>query len=189
MRVWNTAKAFTVVELLIVIVVIGILATLTIIGYSGVRQQAENATTITKAKELYKMIEGYRSVNNGTAPYSGSNICMTVDNLCTASDGSVVSNSSGTATLIANLSTIASPIRDTTPNVSGRYGIRYNNWAVRTFNGRPAALQMTYYLAGNGANCGIQNVRADDVQNSTTSTTGYTATDGTITYCVVSFYD
>jgi prepilin-type N-terminal cleavage/methylation domain-containing protein len=58
-------KGFTIVELLIVIVVIGILAAITIVAYSGIQARArdsirqEDATTITKALELYYIDKGY----------------------------------------------------------------------------------------------------------------------------------
>src|SRR5665647_1797967 len=66
---WVKTKqhGFTIVELLIVIVVIGILAAITIVAYSGIQTRArdairkEDVTTITKAMELYY-------VDNGSYP-------------------------------------------------------------------------------------------------------------------------
>lgn len=55
---------FTIVELLIVIVVIGILAAITIVAYNGVQQRANNAKTHgalgswVKAMNLYKIDKG-----------------------------------------------------------------------------------------------------------------------------------
>lgn len=55
---------FTIVELLIVIVVIGILAAITIVAYNGLQARAKDAQrvndvdTITKALELYLLIKG-----------------------------------------------------------------------------------------------------------------------------------
>jgi general secretion pathway protein G len=57
-------KGFTIVELLIVIVVIGILAAITIVAYNGVQQRARDAqrqsdvVAITKALEMYYLDHG-----------------------------------------------------------------------------------------------------------------------------------
>jgi len=58
-------KAFTIVELLVVIVVIGILAAITIVGYTGVSKKAVEASlksdlsNATKRLEMYKVDYGY----------------------------------------------------------------------------------------------------------------------------------
>ena len=48
LTIWINQKqsGFTIVELLIVIVVIGILAAITIVAYNGIQTRAENAKTI-----------------------------------------------------------------------------------------------------------------------------------------------
>lgn len=57
-------KGFTIVELLIVIVVIGILAAITIVAYNGIQQRARDSersqelNTIQKALELYQADKG-----------------------------------------------------------------------------------------------------------------------------------
>ncbi len=48
---------FTVVELLVVIAVIGILATITIIGYSGFQRQARNASRIDYAQQFVDIVK------------------------------------------------------------------------------------------------------------------------------------
>lgn len=64
------APGFTVVELLIVIVVIGILATLTIIAYSGIQKSTRLATTQHDIEQVTKVLETYRVKNNETYPAS-----------------------------------------------------------------------------------------------------------------------
>ena len=54
---------FTIVELLIVIVVIGILAAIVIVAYTGVQQRADNTRRIAAAKEWQKRIIAYTSAN------------------------------------------------------------------------------------------------------------------------------
>lgn len=50
---------FTIVELLIVIVVIGILAAITIVAYNGIQQRARNQARIVAAINIYKQLELY----------------------------------------------------------------------------------------------------------------------------------
>ena len=60
-------RGFTIVELLIVIVVIGILAAITLVAFGSVQQKARDAGRITKLDRLVKGIEQYY-VENGRYP-------------------------------------------------------------------------------------------------------------------------
>lgn len=60
-------KGFTIVELLIVIVVIAILATISIVAYNGVQSRARDSERITKVKAIGRAIEMYY-VDNGYYP-------------------------------------------------------------------------------------------------------------------------
>lgn len=69
----TSSVGFTIVELLIVIVVIGILAAITIVAYNGIQQRArdtdrrQGVATIKKALELYKIDNGgYPQCATGT---------------------------------------------------------------------------------------------------------------------------
>lgn len=72
-------KAFTLVELLVVIVVIGILASIATVAYSGIQVRArdsireQDVSSITKALELYYLDKGHypTSHNNGELINSG----------------------------------------------------------------------------------------------------------------------
>ena len=55
----NKSKGFTIVELLIVIVVIGILATLVIVTFSGIQQKARNSQRETDINALTSHVEAY----------------------------------------------------------------------------------------------------------------------------------
>ncbi|HEX7368554.1 MAG TPA: prepilin-type N-terminal cleavage/methylation domain-containing protein [Candidatus Saccharimonadales bacterium] len=56
-------KGFTIVELLIVIVVIGILAGLVITTYSGIQQRARNTVRQTDLKAVQSQLEAYYATN------------------------------------------------------------------------------------------------------------------------------
>jgi prepilin-type N-terminal cleavage/methylation domain-containing protein len=62
---------FTIIELLIVIVIIGILASITLVSYSGVTQRANNASAEQAARTAAGEIESYNSVT-GSYPYDTS---------------------------------------------------------------------------------------------------------------------
>ena len=63
----QTARAFTIVELLIVIVVIAILATLTIVAYNGIQQRAQASAASTALSQASKKLKAYE-VDNGLYP-------------------------------------------------------------------------------------------------------------------------
>lgn len=55
---------FTIVELLIVIVVIGILAAITIVAYQGVQTRAQNASTVSAASSWLSLFQSYYSIHD-----------------------------------------------------------------------------------------------------------------------------
>jgi prepilin-type N-terminal cleavage/methylation domain-containing protein len=75
MNIKNTKneKGFTIVELLIVIVVIGILAAITIVAYNGVQSRARNSAAMSAAENVAKKLEAFNAatgaypVNNTTS--------------------------------------------------------------------------------------------------------------------------
>ncbi|HSX06415.1 MAG TPA: type II secretion system protein [Candidatus Saccharimonadia bacterium] len=72
----NRSKGFTIVELLIVIVVIAILATLVIVTFTGIQQKARDSQRQTDVNALDSHLEAYYA-ENGKYP--------TLTNLTTAS--------------------------------------------------------------------------------------------------------
>ena len=65
---------FTIVELLIVVVVIAILASITIVSFNGIQQRARNAQTISAVAGYIKIYSSY-AVENDVYPFSG-NYCL-----------------------------------------------------------------------------------------------------------------
>lgn len=57
----NRQAGFTIVELLIVIVVIGILVAIVVVAYTGITTQANNTGKITELKALAKLYEAYKA--------------------------------------------------------------------------------------------------------------------------------
>lgn len=69
----NKKSAFTIVELLIVIVVIGILAAISIVAYNGIQNRANDTTVKADLQKLSKILELYKA-DYGKYPTSGNAI-------------------------------------------------------------------------------------------------------------------
>jgi prepilin-type N-terminal cleavage/methylation domain-containing protein len=67
---WAKQTGFTIVELLIVIVVIGILAAITIVAFNGVQQRARDAQRKQNLNDLAQMISVY-NLDNGNYMTTG----------------------------------------------------------------------------------------------------------------------
>ena len=63
MTIKNKEQGFTIVELLIVIVVIGILAALVITTFTGIQQKARNTERQTDIKAVHGQVEAYYAQN------------------------------------------------------------------------------------------------------------------------------
>lgn len=82
----SRSSGFTLVELIIVIVVVAILATLTIIAYNGIRNRALDAGMQSDADTAYKLMANFYTINNyydfnslanGKLKVSGQNVYST----------------------------------------------------------------------------------------------------------------
>ena len=61
-------KAFTIIELLIVIVIIGVLVAIVAVGYNGVTNQANQVVTRSDIANIKKAVNIYSIKNNNRAP-------------------------------------------------------------------------------------------------------------------------
>lgn len=68
----STAKGFTIIELLIVVVVIAILATITVVAYTGIQQRATASRLQTSISSVHKALLIYKA-ENGAFPATTSN--------------------------------------------------------------------------------------------------------------------
>ena len=68
----KTKSGFTIVELLIVIVVIGILAAITVVAFNGVQTRANTAGALSDLKQVNSAIQLYY-VDNGAYPNTSGN--------------------------------------------------------------------------------------------------------------------
>jgi general secretion pathway protein G len=72
---WSKQDGFTIVELLIVIVVIGILAAITIVAYNGIQQRAVVASLTSDLVNASNKLKLYQVDNSG---YPLTNDCSAV---------------------------------------------------------------------------------------------------------------
>lgn len=64
----RVSKAFTLVEILIVVVILGILAAIVIPQFTNASQDAQRGNVVTQLQSIRNQIELYRVRNNGTPP-------------------------------------------------------------------------------------------------------------------------
>ncbi|MDN5275549.1 MAG: exported protein of unknown function [Candidatus Saccharibacteria bacterium] len=70
----SNAKGFTIVELLIVIVVIGILAAITIVSYNGITARANTSSAQAAANTAAKKAEAYNADGNNRYTIAGTEL-------------------------------------------------------------------------------------------------------------------
>lgn len=71
-RSYTLHRGFTIVELLVVIVVIGILASVTVVAYNGIQQRARFLQQTTEVDKIGRAIQLWTADNGGTLGQSGS---------------------------------------------------------------------------------------------------------------------
>lgn len=95
----KSVSGFTIVELLIVIVVIAILATISIVAYNGIQMRARDADRAADISQIKKKVEAYYALN-GSYPsaYDMANAQFRKDNL-DIQDNSLVTPAGSTNTI------------------------------------------------------------------------------------------
>ncbi len=69
MSLKTNTKGFTIVELLIVIVVIGILAAITIVAFNGIQNRGKSAASQSLANSIVKKAEAWNSIQGSYPSY------------------------------------------------------------------------------------------------------------------------
>lgn len=137
----RTTNGFTIVELLIVIVVIGILAAITIVAYNGIQARAENTKTTQAVAEYAKALQSYKAINGVYPPVASAACIGGVSTTCgnitdTTSACFAVPQIQGSSSLDSALGTIISnlpqPSTQQVPCSSGQSyaGAFYDNYST-----------------------------------------------------------
>lgn len=158
------SSGFTIVELLIVIVVIGILAAIVIVAFNGVQQQARNAQTVSIIKSYQKALMRY-AIEHQEYPVAGR-ACLgedypdSGDFITSNSRNCFRSNSSGTVNAGFNnnirpymggsLPTPSNVIigAGTNPSWTSRGAILATNFTTMTIDGVTHPWVLIYTLEG-----------------------------------------
>lgn len=94
-------SGFTIVELLIVIVVIGILAALVVTTFSGIQRKARNTERETDVKAIHGQLEAYFAQNNSYPAMAELNDATFRSNSLKGLDAEALKDPKGTAQTVA----------------------------------------------------------------------------------------
>ncbi len=105
---------FTIVELLIVIVIIGILAAIVIVAYNGITTSANRVMVASEAKQWVKLFKLYKAQHGSLPNLTNGNYCLGTgfpEGYCVDGPGTGTTNiaESTGASIITALSTVGSP--------------------------------------------------------------------------------
>lgn len=201
-------RGFTLVELLIVIVIIGILASITSVAYNGITEQARNTATVSLARQYYTILKIANVQGSVTFPAG------TIGRFCLSDETPVVDGThecgevNGTKpatysqTLIDQLKQVSSTLPAASPDTMYSPTIYYgptvefaDTWLDQ--NGNPVTSILHYWLEGNAKNCVMPTIIFDYSQSPVPegqpgatavirpSGQDYSYTDSKATYCYV----
>jgi prepilin-type N-terminal cleavage/methylation domain-containing protein len=163
---YKHVTGFTIVELLIVIVIIGVLAAITVVAYNGIQDRTANTTRIAEIKEWQKLFNMY-ATENGQYPFASGAYCLgtgfpddNADGVGDCWDINVASNRrSVNASLNSALAKYGSlPNFNRTPVPGTSTTIRMG--PVATWEG--GTLRLVYWLKGSDNNCQGNVLRWND---------------------------
>lgn len=166
------ASGYTIVELLVMIVVITILASISLVSYQSITQRANNAAIVNTASQSLRLVQTYIAMS-GAYPFTGTtaSMCITSDVGC--GTGNITANT----TFDTNMATVGTLPRRV-PVAGATRGIWYSYTPTLTFNGVTQPAILTYFLSGQNQQCGLPGVmQATAVNVMITSATGYYAND------------
>lgn len=168
-------RGFTIVELLIVVVVVAILATVTVVGYTGIQQRAQNSAIMGTAKQAVTAVQSYIAAEGAyPSTQNGVYICITTVSGCHTDNNVVTEN----ASFEAEMKKIGALPRTTAGGGADRYGVFYHYHSSRVVNGVSQPALIIYYLQGLNQQCGVSGVVRPDPVGDTTSTTLASSTNG-----------
>lgn len=149
---------FTIVELLIVIVVIGVLAAIVIVAYNGITQSAKQSSIQSAVSQTTKLFSVYLA-KNGSYPTVGAYTCLAAydsSDQCRYWSSTYYARDSALESALQTVGTLPTFPDDLHPTYYG-LALRYN--ASDTYNSRPARYTLTWKLQGDNQDCGNGSVR------------------------------
>lgn len=160
---------FTIVELLIVIVVIGILAAITIVAFSGVQQRAHNTAKYQAANNYQKALGIYSTQNSSYPAMGAGSVCLgkgytirgsdTVGS-CGGSDYTTKEDATFNAAIAAILSSIPQADNKVVTKQDGVsfVGVTLTNWSGFRVDGQTNPYILQFVLEGSNQDCKVPGV-------------------------------
>jgi prepilin-type N-terminal cleavage/methylation domain-containing protein len=156
MKRGQNKQGFTIVELLIVIIVIAILATITIVLYNGVQQRANNAKVAKSVSTYLNLFALYKSMNAQypTPTTSGTMVCLGTEY---TNDRCWLSNKYEDPALMATLQTTAGSANKLPSSDYGGSlkGITYSPSSVGNTLDGTATNFIAYIVMGSSTKCPV----------------------------------
>lgn len=140
---------FTIVELLIVIIIIGILASLVIITYNGIQSRARNTKTLSAVQAYRKGLIEYATVN-GSYPITGGVACLGEGYTCSGMGSQNAAFNNAIRPFMGNANPLPSPSTNVLNYYSGGRGgaaVDTGFWII-TIDGVSWNWWMQYMLEG-----------------------------------------
>jgi len=169
-------RGFTIVELLIAIVVIGILAGIVIVSYSGVQLQAQNLRRKDNLKAVEAQLEDYALHNGGVYPATTANTAANWKTVDVRTDANCF-NGSAQADWIPGLDSLP----QSTPNTGSASGVNGNAGCyLYASNGTQYVLSAWNMLASPQADSSLYRRLGFRSFQTSTSTQFYSCNDNVI---------
>ncbi|MBL8159248.1 type II secretion system protein [Candidatus Saccharibacteria bacterium] len=173
MRRPRSAKGFTIVELLIVIVVIGILAMIAFSTFRDTPARAQNANRISTAKAAVRLIYSYMSATGNYPDTTGASFCLGRNfptGKCWGENSATPTNEADSLAFVNSIAAVAGKVNDITyqpVNIGTWNGIgpvyHYRAHApYRTVDGQPRPAMLMYWLEGLNVDCGMSGIIQPD---------------------------
>lgn len=173
-------RGFTIVELLIVIVVIGILAAITIVAYNGIQERAESTKIISRAQAYAKGLKLWEA--DIGRPSAASCIAPSTYATCTVTSWGV--NQTNDTTFNTTLNQYAGVSASELFKYGGDAPVGVMFYHSNWYGGNRGVLG---YRVGPNSDCGLSGVlQSDHVTLSTTLK--YTSRTSTYTVCEVEIF-
>lgn len=180
-------SGFTIVELLIVVVVIGILAAIVIVAYNGITDNAKISAAKSAVTQTVKLFDLY-ALKYGSYPSVSTYTCLSgydADNTCHYSSGNDPGRNSTLENELQKVGAIPSFPTDLYPAYNGLI-LRYAP-SGETYNGKLTRYTLTWKLPAEGQDCDMPNsVR---ISSGTLSAAPYHNTWTGTTTCFIALTD